>query len=130
MCRRHSYKDQQLQEEVISEILLQPAIHILIYRAECTNFLKEIGDATKIMACLDADHEQMMKVEACAKKKLNGELGYFISLLIIYKFIIIFQMHQLRYSSEPDYPSYSSNRDSIIGRVWSSCSRRASFGPS
>ncbi|CAL2051660.1 unnamed protein product [Caenorhabditis brenneri] len=44
-------------------------------KAECTNFLKEIGDEKKIMACLDADHEQMMKVEACAKKKLNGELG-------------------------------------------------------
>ncbi|CAI5454371.1 unnamed protein product [Caenorhabditis angaria] len=42
---------------------------------KCTDFLKQIGDATKIMACLDADHVQMMKVETCAKKKLNGELG-------------------------------------------------------
>lgn len=46
-----------------------------IFRAECTNLLKEIGDPVKIMACLDADHEKMMKVETCAKKKLNGELG-------------------------------------------------------
>ncbi|CAB3410175.1 unnamed protein product [Caenorhabditis bovis] len=42
---------------------------------KCTAFLKQIGDADKIMACLDKDHEEMSKVEVCAKRKLNGELG-------------------------------------------------------
>ena len=96
------------------------------YRAECTNFLKEIGDVTKIMACLDADHEQMMKVEACAKKKLNGELGWVIhrklEILII---SFLFQMHQLCYPSQPYHPTHPSHWNSVFGRIRSCSSWRA-----
>ncbi|CAD6189144.1 unnamed protein product [Caenorhabditis auriculariae] len=42
---------------------------------KCTAFLSTIGDAAKIMQCLDKDHEVMNNLEECAKKKLNGELG-------------------------------------------------------
>ncbi|PAV56988.1 hypothetical protein WR25_05173 isoform C [Diploscapter pachys] len=44
-------------------------------KEECTNHLSKIGDVKKILTCLDADHSLMLKLEECAKKKVNGELG-------------------------------------------------------
>ena len=46
-----------------------------IFRATCEKFLKEIGDAAKIRACLDKEHAEMLKMEQCVKDKV-GELGY------------------------------------------------------
>ncbi|CAI4232648.1 unnamed protein product [Auanema sp. JU1783] len=43
--------------------------------AQCMSFLTKIGDSQKIEACLEQDHQIMLKLENCAKAKLNGELG-------------------------------------------------------
>uniref|UniRef100_A0A914UI46 Uncharacterized protein n=1 Tax=Plectus sambesii TaxID=2011161 RepID=A0A914UI46_9BILA len=66
----------QCRCSAIDECTKETQNKINVCKAEptCEKFLKEIGDAVKIRACLDKEHEEMLKMELCVKEKV-GELG-------------------------------------------------------